>query len=137
VIYWQCQRSTSYILHIAAVLFCLNSLQLAINLHLLAHLVIILSSIVLVFYAEKVQQTLPLAVSYHKEYWRMSYGSYHADGQLVHGFVLGPVAYMRVVTDKPQADTRLWVNYWQVINPERQSQGNWRQLVTLIRTTRP
>ena len=137
MIYWLCQPSILHDRLLLGVLVSVNILQFTQHLSLTSHIAILLFSIWLFMRHLKINHQLPIALSYHKDYWRLSFNSEQFEGELEHGFVLGPIAFLRLTeNDNAESEYRLWLSYWQIKFKQVDTQGNWRQLVTLIRQTR-
>ena len=138
MIYWCCHYSGRHLCCLLTPVLILNILQFNMHLQLAAHAGIVFISLYWAGYIQKAQHQIPRSISYHKDSWRMTYDQRQVEGNLRHGYVFGPLMFIKLQTAGDQRSERLWLSYWQIAPGGKGTcQGNWRQLVTMIRSTRP
>lgn len=76
---------------------------------------------------------LPVVISYHKDFWRCLYQDRIIRCDLLSGFVLGPIALLRLRPQQNNINTiTIGMMHWDVNSPEGSQAGNWNQLRTIL-----
>ena len=85
-------------------------------------------------YALRHHARLPIAISFHNEFWRCHYQDRIIQCDMTSGFVLGPFAVLKLhIQDEKKHRVTIGMWYWDIITSESTQSGNWNQLRTVLK----
>ena len=102
--------------------------------HLMQMLLMISLVLFISGYALHHHARLPRVMIYRRDSWRCHYDDSISQCDLISGFVLGPIAVIKLRSQglgSNKLTVALW--YWDIITSESTQAGNWNQLRTILK----